>query len=617
MRDIQLLSAEVRDQIAAGEVVERPASVVKELVENSLDAGATKVTVWVEKGGKKLIKIVDNGHGMTPQNAQMAITRHATSKITTAADLFSLGSFGFRGEALAAVAAVSDFRLETATATAESGTCLTRHGGGEVEVTPCPPVTGTLVSVRDLFLTVPARLQYLKAEATEYRHILRTLTAFGLDHPTVEFRLHHNGKQTLHLPAGQTLHQRLTAIVPPDTTLLRVEARSQLAAVSGWVSAPGSYARSRRHQWLSVQQRAVTDTRVSYCVRQTYLKTCGIEKHLHPVWCLQYAIDPLMVDVNVHPRKTEVTFAEPEEIWHLTQDALTTALTAARDQTFTSPPSTVAHWPTPPAGPSSISGNPASSAPRPASTGGAPARPSRRQVAASHHFWSSFAAGHTARDTALSQQGADHTTPTTHPPPHEPTAQGILSDLQFITQLERKYLLASNHLGLVVLDQHAVHERILFDQFWAERRQQDPTPQSLLTPHPVHRAPSEVQLLRTSLPTVAQLGFTVAEAPTGALHLTAVPTDMAQHDAESLLDQLLDHLQAPPTAEDPLTHWRRTRTEYRACRAAVKFGDALTPAAAQNLLDALPHTQWGHLCPHGRPVYHALSYHQLNAQFHR
>ncbi len=327
---IRILPSHISDQIAAGEVVERPASVVKELVENALDAGATQIEVLIEEGGKKLIEVRDNGIGMSPDDAMKYVLRHATSKIETIDDLFQIQTFGFRGEALAAISAISRFTLVTKTMNAREGTRIEIQAGAKPVISNAPANEGTTVRVENLFYPTPARRQFLKTDATEERSILREVQNFGLARPDVNFKLVKDEKLWLDLPAVANEANRIPQILKMgESELMAIQGELNGILLSGFISRPGTCQRTRKNQFLFVNGRAIEDGKISFAVREAFVQSAGIERHLHPVFVLFLKIDPILVDVNVHPRKREVKFAEPAEIFALVKKTVVKALQEA------------------------------------------------------------------------------------------------------------------------------------------------------------------------------------------------------------------------------------------------------------------------------------------------
>jgi len=585
---IQLLPSSVADQIAAGEVVERPASVVKELVENSLDAGATQIEVTIEKGGKQLIEVEDNGSGMSREDAEMSLLRHATSKIKNIDDLFALQTFGFRGEALAAICAVSKFQLLTKTESEAHGTEIKVLGGSNKRVSEAPANTGTQIKIQELFFATPARLGYLKTDETEYRQILRVVTQFALAHPEVSFSLEKDGRQTLHFTSVSSSQARIGQVLKSHAEhLLPVTSRSKDVQIKGFVSEPGQCARNRTHQYLFVNGRAIEDFRLAHAVREAYVQSAGIEKHLHPMFVLFLTLDPILVDVNVHPRKTEVKFAEPQEVYGRLKMSVVKALQ-----------NMVTHSPSPTA-----SFTPAFSA------------PSRPAFSPQENFAKSLF-GHGPART--------HKIPTHHPPQNFssgeaqlPPQGGEQERLILIGQIDNKYIAAQSSEGLYLFDQHALHERQRFEIFWNKYQTESVQSQKLLIPQEVNLSDEDISLLYENKAELLKLGFEASFPTDHQIRVTCAPSLLSEQDLHHTLGDIIQYLREEKIGESVTDQVMRKLLEYKSCRGAVMFGDKLERPEMQKLLDDFQTTGWRNLCPHGRPNHVFMAFADLNKQFHR
>ena len=335
---IHILPSEVANQIAAGEVVERPASVVKELIENAIDAEATQIDIFIEDEGKKLIEIRDNGTGMTPEDAEKCILRHATSKIHTINDVFTIQSFGFRGEALAAISAISDFEIITKQANDSAGTCVEVSAGKLISTHSAPANKGSIFRIKDLFKPVPARLAHLKNSGIDMTAIRREVESFALTYPHIGFTLFREGKEVSNFPAGKQFDRVIKILGEESNTLLEIEGNFPNVKIHGWVLQPGRCGTNKKSQLLWVNGRHIEDHKLAWAIREAYHQTAGIEKHLVPKFAIWIDIDPILVDVNVHPRKTEVKFSEPGEVWKAIKDTVSAGLRRAERDSLTSNP---------------------------------------------------------------------------------------------------------------------------------------------------------------------------------------------------------------------------------------------------------------------------------------
>ncbi len=574
---IHILPSHISDQIAAGEVVERPASVVKELVENALDAGAKHIEVRIEQGGKKLIEVRDNGSGMDREDAAKCILRYATSKIQSIDDLFRIQSFGFRGEALAAICAVSRFELTTKKSGSLTGTHIKISGAMRPEISDTPANDGTIIRVQDLFYTTPARLAYLKTEDTENRAIFREIQNFALSNPHKSFKLFKDEKLTLDFPPTDK-YQRMEQVLKNNAThLLPCSGASQSAKISGFVSRPGDCIASRKSQFLFVNGRTIEDHKISFAVREGYAQSAGIEKHLHPVFVLFLEIDPILMDVNVHPRKLEVKFSEPQEIFSLVKKSIATACAGNSLPLIKG----------------GVGGGFYGAKTHPTTT--SPYSPIRN-----------FQKQSEIRDESPSLfQKSDSIGGETFP------------HLQLIGQVARHYIVAESSAGLYLFDQHALHERQRFEQFWNEWKKAKTRIQKLLTPQIFRFSEESVSLLHEHLSVLAELGFGVTFPRDDEIAISEVPQIFTQNELENVLEKLIEYFSSERIGESTPDILMRKLIEYKSCRGAVMFGDHLKPQEMQKLLDDFQTTEWRNLCPHGRPNHIFLPFEKLDKEFHR
>jgi len=590
---IEVLPAQIRDQIAAGEVVERPASVIKELVENSLDAGATHIQIEIEQGGKKLIQVRDNGQGMSELDTEKSVLRHATSKISNIDDLFAIQSFGFRGEALAAMASVSHFTIVSRQQVDDEGTEVSIKAGGQKIVNQVAAPKGTTVRVENLFYPTPARLQYLKTDDTEYRAILKEVNGFALTNPSVHFVVTKDGKQAVELPRVE-VKDRAEQILRIKGSLIDLNRRTTTGrgvSITGFACAPGECVRSKNHQWLFVNGRRIEDHKLAYAAREAYVQSCGIEKHLQPVFALFIEIDPILVDVNVHPRKLEVKFAEPGDVFSAVKATVMEGLRAFS------------------MGQNEMAGVVRSFA-RFKATGGVPT------AAPSFNFQGSFGQRHSAvkQETDSWDPGASPGQAlNTEPIPHGP--------LTVICQLEKKYILASSEQGVWFFDQHALHERQRFEVFWQEYKEEVRSKnfeiQKLLVPQRVYLSESEVSLLHEKQLELRNLGLLVQFPADNCVAVLEIPQLLENEDLKSVFERIVEYLQHGQIGENILDQIMRKILEYKACRGAVMFGDHLDMAEMEKLITDFDSTDWKLLCPHGRPNHWFVPYSDLDKRFHR
>jgi DNA mismatch repair protein MutL len=593
---IRILGEEVANKIAAGEVVERPASVVKELVENAIDAGATRITVEVDEGGKTLIRVNDNGCGMTAQEAVLALQRHATSKISSAEDLSSVRTLGFRGEALPSVASVSRLSVVTRPRGEVEGIRLEADGGDIRELEPVGAAEGTTITIRDLFYNTPARLKFLKTTRTELGQICDVLTRVALSHPYVTTRLVADGSELFHSPGSADPLNAVAALFGNDLAreLLPVRYHRPGLAIEGFISRPPFSRPTRSGQHFFVNGRTVRHRSLTHAVDEAY--RAAMPSGRFPFIVLHLEIDPGVVDVNVHPTKAEVRFLRDWEVHR--------AVTEAVRQTLGNPtptaPETLAHQHT--LRPEDLTHGPWLPPP-PAE---APMDPFAGADPGAIH------AGTDAPALVLSPLNAT-AVQTMLPELNTPTAAP-----RPIAQLWNSFILAEGPEGLLIIDQHLAHERILFDRL-RHSEQEQPASQALSTPLTLQLSHREAALATEIFPDLERLGFVLEAFGRDAFLIRAVP-EFVRPGAElitlrGLLDELTaDHAAGSGTPRPAVTD---RLAAAAACRSAVKKGMRLGGEELRQLLVDLSGTTNPHSCPHGCPISVQLSYQELLKRFKR
>ncbi|MBI5833393.1 MAG: DNA mismatch repair endonuclease MutL [Armatimonadetes bacterium] len=583
---IAVLDPVVANQIAAGEVVERPASVVKELVENALDAGATRIEVAVTDGGRQLIRVRDNGHGMGEQDAILCLQRHATSKIRCAEDLHNIHTLGFRGEAMPSIASVSQMRVVTREEGTEFGHQVVVEGGAVTgfEKVGCP--VGTDITVRNLFFNVPARLKFLKTAGTEMEHITGHMTAFALLHHGVTFRLEHNGRQVMSAPACADLRDAVARVFGPDVgrEMVSVRLEAGLLRIVGEVGKPSVARRNRSQQWFFVNGRPIRSRALNYALYEAYhtLLTHG----RHPVAVINIEIDPGSIDVNVHPAKHEVRFTREWEVSNMVRRAVRNALESSH--LLSRDPGVASRQPEPSASPAALQ---------------APAVP--RQVDAAP-----VAGG----DTQPSLFDLDAAEPVTGGPEEE--GLRLPSYCKPLGQINQTYIVCDTHDGMLVIDQHALHERILYEQFAATDAQRRADRQLLAVPLTLHLSPRETQATEHHLDQLAKLGFEMEPFGRDTFLVRAVPALLAHQNHERILRDVIDDLVAHG-APRGYEAQRDLVLRTMACKAAVKAGDALAPEEIEGLLKLMRDSRLPFHCNHGRPTMFTIPVDLLERRFAR
>ena len=674
MSKIRLLPDHVANQIAAGEVVERPASVAKELVENAIDAGATHITIDVEAGGRRLLKVADDGEGMVRDDALLAFERHATSKIAKSEDLNTISTLGFRGEALASIASVARVELITKTEDAAAATRVMIDGGRMRDVKDAAHPPGTTILVRDLFFNVPARRKFLRSEATESFHLTNLVTHYALAHPEIAFTLNNNGREVLRAASAADLRERAYQIFGDEflDNLLEVNGgQQQIARVTGYVSAPRDRRTSRDAQYLFVNGRFVRDRLIGRALSEGYR---AILPHgVYPA-ALLFIETPLEeVDVNVHPAKTEVRFRRSAAVAEAVREAVRGALASAgyarpevretplttdlaegseialaanamsaddaswrSNETFQPTGSALREQPPAPAqaaidfaslvnqDEAFVTGEFAP--PEKGNTGRDLDAILRRQIAA-EQTWSGGTRQEQTAGAAFSQQEQTAGTQTEIPvglPPLDSAQKfarevvsGTLSpNIRPLGQLDESFIVATDDEGLLLIDQHVAHERILFDKYRALESKRASESQQLLIPETFDLTPAQAAAFDLVLPQLESYGFDLRRLSGRTVAIQATPADLPATEARNMLAEVLDAVDAEKkgTARETLSD---EIAASLACHAAIKVNTPLAPEKMRWLIDRLLVTSSPTTCPHGRPIILRLAIRDILKGFHR
>ena len=600
MARIQTLPSHLINQIAAGEVVERPASVIKELVENSLDAGAGSITVEVDAGGTRLIRVSDDGEGIAREDLEVALSRHATSKIASLEDLENIGSLGFRGEALPSIASVSRLELTSRQQDAEHAWKLIAREDGEPIPDPLPQ--GTQVEVRELFYNVPARKKFLRTEQTEYKHIETLFKSLALSYPAVAFRLVHNGKVIYQLPsvnsAGEQ-RQRLAQLCGKAfaESLVEIDISADDLRLWGQVALPTFNRSQADMQYFFVNGRMVRDKLINHAVRQAYQDVLFHGRH--PAYVLSLSMDPRSLDVNVHPQKHEVRFRNSRQVHDFLFRSLHQALADVQpEQQIESPGFALHQAVTTAAGFSSV-------------TQPVPVQGGIRFQAFNSSDRSPNLREQTTAYAALLN-------PASAPAAENDSAEDDVPPLGFaVAQLKGIYILAENREGLIIVDMHAAHERIVYERMKQNASEENVISQPLLVPISFNVSQAEADLVEENEALLAQLGFNVDRLGVEQLRLRAVPVLMTNADGEQA--QLFDVL------ADLAEHGQSRRVEElqlemlatMACHASVRANRLLSLDEMNALLRDIEQTERSGQCNHGRPTWKQLSLDQLDKFFLR
>ncbi|MGI8918126.1 MAG: DNA mismatch repair endonuclease MutL [Pyrinomonadaceae bacterium] len=682
MSKIRLLPDHVANQIAAGEVVERPASVAKELVENAIDAGATLISIDVEAGGRRLLKVADDGEGMVHDDALLAFERHATSKIAKSEDLDSISTLGFRGEALASIASVARVELTTRTEDATAATRVVIEGGRMRDVKDAAHPRGTTIIVRDLFFNVPARRKFLRSEATESFHLTNLVTHYALAHPEIAFTLINNGREVLRAAAALDLRERAYQIFGAEflDNLLEVAGgQPHVARVSGYVSAPRDRRTSRDAQYLFVNGRFVRDRLIGRALSEGYRAI--LPQGVYPA-ALLFIHTPLEeVDVNVHPAKTEVRFRRSAAVAEAVREAVRSALasagyareggrelSAAAGQGLESRITTSGTTQE-----SVLSSNvetetaaDLSQQPDPWFRE-APAQQRGIEFASlgiqdeamvTEEIEEPAKKGNTARDldailrreiadqqssanegitliSPAASEGIAGVSPATSANPNQPrasihlppvnsaekyarpiSAESLSPNIRPIGQLDESFIIATDDEGLLLIDQHVAHERILFDKYRALESQRSVESQQLLLPETFDLTPAQVAAFDLVAEELENYGFDLMRLSGRTVAIKATPADLPANEARNMLAEILDTVDAEKqeTARETL---RDEIAASLACHAAIKVNMPLAPEKMRWLIDRLLLTSSPTTCPHGRPVILRLATKDILKGFHR
>ncbi len=634
MGKIHQLSPSVVNKIAAGEVIERPASVVKELIENSLDAGATRIDVLVVRGGTDLIRISDNGLGMAKEDLPLAVASHATSKIADADDLFRVGTLGFRGEALASIAEISRLTIRSRSADDSVGAQLDVRGGRSEEMVPCGCATGTTMEVSDLFFNTPVRRKFLRSTQTEMAHIAEALLRIALAHPQVHFTLRHNDREVYDLPPADPWIERIQRALGAEIAgrLIWVESRDESIALSGYVAHPSQSRSNQKMQYLFLNGRSIRDRSLQHALGEAYRGLLLTGRY--PISFLRFDLPPELVDVNVHPTKLEVRFQDGGRLYsQLLSTIRTKFLTADLSTPLQPVPASepdnqtawlqnagqamkvrqeLVEWAT-----QAVSSW--NSGPRAAEGTTTPLNPSET-------------APHRPLEiTQLSRSWPAVNTPDEEFEPHAiPATQGLperdaidlaaaidqSNPARPALQIHNRYLIAESPDGVVVIDQHALHERILYEQLCEKIETGELESQHLLVPEPVDLSSGEAAAILEHQDVIAKLGIQVQPFGGDTILVSSYPALLANmtpsHILRGIVEQLMEKGKSPDRRDllQDLLH-------SVACKAAIKAGDRLTSDEISTLLEQRHRYRYTHHCPHGRPTELVFTREELDKQFKR
>ena len=565
---IKVLPDALISQIAAGEVVERPASCVKELVENSVDSGATAIAIEIEEGGLRKIRVVDNGCGMGREDARLAFERHATSKIGELNDLFAIKSLGFRGEALASIASISRVVLKTRTEGERIGTKVEIDGGKEVAFEEEACKVGTDISVFGLFHHTPARKKYMKTEKTEYGHIFEMISRIALSHPEIGFRLMRDGVEVFDLAARQSLKERIRVLFGGQTAeaLVPVKYHQSNLIIEGFVGKPELARSSKKYQFVFVNGRAIQSAMIGHAVKEAFHSLLMHEKF--PWYLLDVQIDPQFVDVNVHPRKLEVKFVNQQEVYKAVMGCVHHALEGE------------------------MLGPVESGEIKPGET---------VKLGEQEQVNLSWGPSLPERDRPVQQRTFD--------------VQGTV--MRPIAQIAASYFIAESEDGLVLIDQHAAHERVRYAQLMEALDGEKVASQKLLTPLEMDLGVDSARIVSENMADFEAIGFEIESFGGSTFLVRAVPSGIEKREPEAVVKEVIADVVKEWGSGNRVKDVREVILTYTACRGAVKFGDVLTMAEMEGLVADMEKTKHCTHCPHGRPAIVKLTFEKLEEMFKR
>lgn len=618
---IRLLPDHIANQIAAGEVVQRPASVVKELLENSIDAGAGQIDLVIKDAGKQLVQVIDDGSGLSVQDARMAFERHATSKISKPEDLFNIRTMGFRGEALASIAAVAQVSLKTRLHTEELGTELVIEGSEikkqEASLTPA----GTCISVKNLFFNVPARRNFLKTNPVETRHILNELIRVALANPKIGFRFEHNGQEIYDLQPGDA-RERVIDMFGRNLKgkLIQIEQETPYLKMFGFVGKPELAKKARGDQYFFVNQRFIKSHYLNHAVRNAFQDLLPADKH--PFYCIFLGIDPQHVDINIHPTKTEIKFDDERTVYSLLLSVIKKGLAELHQtpeidfgqqevveaiQRNTTGTSTGSGWDLskssfPPERPRTSSKSSGSSYSPPAESKN---NSNWEKLFFQEDLTSKEPVGSgLMRGTGVTKEEAQK----------ELFDSKDTSGPKLLVQFRNRFILTENHTGLLVIDQHFAHQRVLYEKFLDANKQINIASQQLLFPKSLTFSPMDFSVMREILPQVHRLGFDLKEFGKDTFILHGIPAGLDAKHVESIFEEVITELRERGQVKVQEKMQERLARSI-AIHSAMPSGKKCTPAEIRRLVDDLLACDHPGLSPTGKPVYYTLSGAELDRFF--
>jgi len=599
---INILPDNVVNKIAAGEVVERPASAVKELIENSIDAGASEIFIDIEQAGRRLIRITDNGSGMSKKDAQTAFLRHATSKIATDADLEAIRTMGFRGEALSSIAAVSQVKMVTAIKGMAEGVLIEIEGDAIKVITDAAAPQGTSIEIGHLFYNTPARLKFLKSATTEFSHIVSAVSRQAMAHPDIRFRLTHNKKTVIDIPSSMSMKERTFQLYGSEIAdnLMDFEGVRDGIRIHGLIGRPSYTRADRTYQDFYVNRRAVKNPSLTHALYSAYHDM--LMRDRHPVSFIFIEIDPALVDVNVHPAKAEVRFRNQSQIHDLVRDVIREGL---RAQGIRAGDAAVTTY------------EPHAEGVKESLADYLKNQTMKEEGSGMGKHFPSF--GRRKNDVGTAPLPYDHDSSVQREISAEPQDRpsGSLEHYLYpLAQVHDSFIIAQSEEGMAIIDQHAAHERVLFEKLQDQFNNRNISVQNLLMPDQVELGPAQSSLLSEYLSEFNRLGFVIEEFGRGTFMIKAVPALLVGADYRKLVLDVLDEVNVLGESRKMDEHQDRILS-VMACHPAIKVHRHLDQKEMETLISDLDRCRMPHTCPHGRPTIIRLPLNDIRKMFKR
>lgn len=609
---IKILPENLANKIAAGEVVQRPESVVKELLENSIDAEAKNIEVIIKQAGKSLIQVCDDGIGMTEDDAILCIQKHATSKISSLSDLEAIKTLGFRGEALSSIAAVSQLEIKTQTAQQEIGTLIRIEKEGEILKEKISANKGTCVSVKNLFYNTPARRKFLKSDSTELKHIIDTFNRISLAHPEINIKFYNNDSLVYDFKSG-SLEDRITQVFADNMldALIPVEEKTDYLSLFGYIGKPSIFKKSKGEQYLFLNKRYVVNKHINHAVFTAFENI--LEKGDYPFFVLFMEIDPAKVDVNIHPSKLEVKFDDEKDVYNFVfavikksigSHDLVPTMSFASSETTEEKLSFNAFSP--------VSKNDFSD--RPSFTKNYETKKERITDEDIELVFGKLATNEIKKEHRdFFPDVTENELKQEYNLEHKPKSD--VEESSFIIQLHNKYILSQIKSGLMIIDQHVAHERILYEKALMKLEANIPFSQHLLFPITIQLDPASYEILKELNPHLSKLGFQLKFSSKYYITIEGVPEDIKSGSEERILREFVDEYKTNQR-EKKLEEKDNIAKSY-SCKTAIKAGDKLSESEMRLLIDQLFATSMPYVCPHGRPIVIKISLEEFDRRFGR